>query len=277
MATSPLSRRIQDLEKSLGVTLFERSSHSVALTPFGRRMVPVAEDIVSRFDGLYSKVVSGEPAVFEIGHTSTTPHDLVTAVADAVRDVYPNSRINLVCGRETQLLTSILQASIDLSLMIEPPPDPRFSFLRLRTWHTGVLMHCNHPLAGKNELKLADFTDAPFVLTGSSRAPSITKVREAQLVAAGIHDIYYTDDVLEVMWKVSHQAAYGIDVVEYDAPIRQVSRAFSLCSRLAQGLHQISHTSLVWSVDWAQRNAPFADVLEKVRATALPDISSAAR
>jgi DNA-binding transcriptional LysR family regulator len=46
-----LSRRIRSLEEWLGTPLFERSTHTVALTPAGEMFRPVAEDVLRRIYG----------------------------------------------------------------------------------------------------------------------------------------------------------------------------------------------------------------------------------
>jgi DNA-binding transcriptional LysR family regulator len=46
-----LSRRIRALEEWLGTPLFERSTHTVALTPAGEMFRPVAEDVLRRIYG----------------------------------------------------------------------------------------------------------------------------------------------------------------------------------------------------------------------------------
>src|SRR6266568_3744369 len=43
-----LSRRIKALEEWLGTPLFERSSHTLALTPAGETFRPVAEEVLRR-------------------------------------------------------------------------------------------------------------------------------------------------------------------------------------------------------------------------------------
>lgn len=52
MATSPLSRRIPDLERELGQQPLDRDSHHVALTRAGAALLPMAKDIPGRFDAL---------------------------------------------------------------------------------------------------------------------------------------------------------------------------------------------------------------------------------
>ena len=43
-----LSRRIRSLEEWLGTPLFERSTHTITLTPAGESFRPVAEDVLRR-------------------------------------------------------------------------------------------------------------------------------------------------------------------------------------------------------------------------------------
>ncbi|MGL6234768.1 MAG: LysR family transcriptional regulator [Segniliparus sp.] len=49
-STSPLSRRIRDMEHTLGVKLFLRDTRSVELTFTGSALLPIARDIVEKFD-----------------------------------------------------------------------------------------------------------------------------------------------------------------------------------------------------------------------------------
>jgi DNA-binding transcriptional LysR family regulator len=210
-------------------------------------------------------MTAGEPAVFDIGHTSTTPPDLVADVANGVKQIFPTTDIRLVCARDAQLLSHIFDASIDLGLIVEPPPDPHVGSLRLRTWHAGVLMRWDDPLASSPELKLSDFIDNRFVLTGPGRWPSAMKTVEAQLVAAGIHDFDYTDDFLEIGWQVANRNAFGLGVVER-APITDVYQALGLISRLALGLEVTSHTALVWSTEWAKQDPGFGQVVAALHA-----------
>ena len=45
---SGISEHVADLEKSLGVQLFDRTAHPAVLTPEGRALLPQAEEILSR-------------------------------------------------------------------------------------------------------------------------------------------------------------------------------------------------------------------------------------
>lgn len=56
ISQSILSRHIQELEKELSVTLFERNTHSVILTDAGRLLIKNAADITVKFDAAVSRV-----------------------------------------------------------------------------------------------------------------------------------------------------------------------------------------------------------------------------
>lgn len=52
IAAQPFGRRIQRLERELGIRLFDRSSHHVALTPAGERFLPRAQRVLADLDAL---------------------------------------------------------------------------------------------------------------------------------------------------------------------------------------------------------------------------------
>lgn len=54
MSQPPLSRRIADMEKELGVRLFDRLSKRVTLTTAGQNLLPRARAVVESFDAANS-------------------------------------------------------------------------------------------------------------------------------------------------------------------------------------------------------------------------------
>ena len=85
MATSPLSQRIRDLERELGTVLFERDSHHVQLTESGTALLPIAKDVLRRFDDIpwrLREAISPPRPVFYVG----IPPGLHSALRERLRD-----------------------------------------------------------------------------------------------------------------------------------------------------------------------------------------------
>ncbi|WP_272868808.1 LysR family transcriptional regulator [Mycobacteroides salmoniphilum] len=81
----PLSRRIRDMERLLGVTLFFRDTRRVKLTPEGARLLPAARRVLAQFDELPA-IVSSEPTAsrrsIDYGVPPWLHPDLRTVLAD---------------------------------------------------------------------------------------------------------------------------------------------------------------------------------------------------
>ena len=71
----PFSRQIQILERILGVSLLERSSRAVSLTPSGRAFLPDAKRILGLAESAaltVHRAASGEIGTIALGFTAST-------------------------------------------------------------------------------------------------------------------------------------------------------------------------------------------------------------
>src|SRR5437773_9901928 len=94
MATSPLSRRIQDLERELGVALFVRRHHKFSLTPAGATLLPLAHDLLERFAQL-KRVVNADIRAAVVGIGPDVRPDLRQALLAALAHRHPRLALTL--------------------------------------------------------------------------------------------------------------------------------------------------------------------------------------
>ncbi len=118
-----LSRQIADLERELGVTLFDRTNRSCVLTGEGMRLRQRAEEILSLVEQAESELADGEGALtgtIRIGAGETQAMRLVLQTfADLHRD-HPGVTVELYTGNADAVEERLERGLLDFGLLIEP-------------------------------------------------------------------------------------------------------------------------------------------------------------
>lgn len=117
-----ISSRIAALEASLGVTLMERDSASVRLTPIGTKLLSNAREVLQSMDSFL--LSAGEDHLFEgvlrLGVTEMVVHSFLGDYLTAFKTRFPNVAIDLLVDFSTNLSSALFSRSIDLSLQSGP-------------------------------------------------------------------------------------------------------------------------------------------------------------
>lgn len=125
MTQSPLSRQIQLLERILDVTLLERTSRNVALTPAGRVFLIEARRIVRLAESAQlsaRRVAKGDAGKVAIGFTAVSGYGLIPQIVAAARARLPNIELELREMVTTDQVDALLTGLIDIGF-VRPPID----------------------------------------------------------------------------------------------------------------------------------------------------------
>lgn len=142
-----LSVGIAKLEALLGKPVFNRSNRRVELTPAGARFADHARRIEAEFN-LAERVVTESPAqgLVRIGVLNTLPSAIVADLARAWAK-QDADRVEIIEGRERELLDRLASGRIDLALSIIRPEADRFASEALAREGYALAMADSHPLA----------------------------------------------------------------------------------------------------------------------------------
>lgn len=199
-----LSRQIAQLEKELGVKLFNRGSHSVSLTDDGMILKRRAEEIINIADRTkHDFLCKGEnlEGTICIGSGEFLSTNILTDCIASFRKKYPRVKYEFYSGNAKNIRDNAERGLIDFGLMSEPIDVRKYEFITMpvkEQW--GAFVRKDSPLAKKETLSPQDLTGIPLVSAVSDFAQSnIGKwfgeyVTQTNIIAEG--NLLYNEVVL---------------------------------------------------------------------------------
>jgi DNA-binding transcriptional LysR family regulator len=176
IAQPPLSRRVQQLERELGITLFDRRRRRLQLTTAGQAFLSEARAVLARADAAVDtarRVAQGRSGRVRIGFVeSATASGVLPGAIARLRRERPDVRYEL---RE---LSSLAQADalqrdeIDVGVIYNRPQDARGLAVRSLLLGRCIAAIANaHPLAQQRQPSLRAVAREPIILWGREINP----------------------------------------------------------------------------------------------------------
>ncbi len=194
MTQPPLSRRIQLLERELGVELFDRTHRTVRLTPAGRVFLAEARKILrsSQEATLYvRRAKKGEVGVVTLGFTATAAYSYLERVLAAANAEVPGVDLVLREMATSAQVEEMLAGGIDLGMV--RPPVTGGDIVTLPLWREPLLaaLPSGHPLARrKRNPDVRDFGGEPFIMYSPSEGRYFHDLLVAVFRTARVQPVY---------------------------------------------------------------------------------------
>src|SRR5215211_4602149 len=114
----PLTQRIQDMERELGVELFRRLGHRVELTDAGRAVLKSARETLAQAEGLYEvaqRAACGEYGQIRVGLTITALFfDSIHQALRTFQREHPDLSLDLIYVSSGRALDTLRQRKRDV-------------------------------------------------------------------------------------------------------------------------------------------------------------------
>ena len=173
----PLTRHIQQLEHSIGVMLFERSTRGVALTQAGKIFLEEARKIVSLADQAVNKTKlahQGQLGRLDIGIFGSSTFSVIPTLLIELRKTHPNIIISLQNTTKTQQVEGVREKHLDIGFNRIYPSVPDLVVETVMIEDLYVAVHKDHPLAHRRIIEMKDLVDQPFILFPNNVRPSFS-------------------------------------------------------------------------------------------------------
>jgi DNA-binding transcriptional LysR family regulator len=214
LTTPPLSQRIRELEDDLGVTLFERTSRRVALTPAGERLLVEARDVLrsmDRFDAAAAELAS-VPTTWAVGYCHGSEGGLMRSIR-AFRAERPESVVRADGLTSLLILEGLRTGRLAVGIVRGPVADPdRVASVPLaRVPVDHVAVPPGHRLAALDVVEARDLDGEPVLVVDRADAPTAHDEIEAYCTAMGAHPRWVTHAAIQVE-RVLDQVAVGTGI-----------------------------------------------------------------
>ncbi|MCX4680461.1 LysR family transcriptional regulator [Streptomyces sp. NBC_01433] len=184
MAQPPLSQRIRQLEKELGVQLFRRNTRSVRLTSAGESFLEPVRTVLDDLDTAVRAARSagrGEYGRVTIGFAGASSHETLPQLTRAVRAAHPG--LELVMTGQTYAnvaLSRVADGTLDLGFVRLPVTRPGVAYRVIDEEELLCALPSDHPLAQLETVPIGVLAEESFV---SFPANTGSTVRDAMVEA----------------------------------------------------------------------------------------------
>lgn len=161
------SKAVKKIEEELNIELFDRSTRHVRLTDAGRIVYEQAQkasaslaEIPVLLDDLMN-VITGE---IKIGIPPLIGTLFFPGIARRIQEKYPNVSLQLT-EHGAKLIGQLVETGqVDLGIVVLPADTSAFHVYPFITDEFVLYVHKNHPLAGRNAVRISELKDEQFIL-----------------------------------------------------------------------------------------------------------------
>ena len=186
---SAVTVQIQQLERELGVRLFDRIGKNVSITQYGKNFISYARDIVSAV--ARAQVFASEETELTGMVQVGTLNSLMTAsfsdIVPAFRQRFPHVMMRLHADMVASLKDKLLKNELDLIYTLDSQVlDPQFVKVFEAEEEVVVVTNRDNPLAARESVRLAELVDRPFILM--NRTNAYRDLFDTELARQGLFD-----------------------------------------------------------------------------------------
>ncbi|MFI2410502.1 LysR family transcriptional regulator [Streptomyces sp. NPDC018947] len=177
MAQPPLSQRIRDLERELGVRLFDRTRHRVQLTEAGALLLEHVRPVLAGVDTAREamrRIRPGEAGALRVGVPPDTGALALRTLTAGFARRAPDVLIDLHELTTDEQLARLREGELDAGVVRHPADTVGLESGPVARRELGVVLRADHPAAaGGGAVRLRDLDGTPLVIFPRAMAPRL--------------------------------------------------------------------------------------------------------
>lgn len=161
-----LSGLIKELEQTLGIRVFDRSTRKVSLTDVGRELYPLFAKMIDDLDGALLDIANHtqlKKGVVRIAAPQLMSCTLLPLVIAAYRAAHPDIQVRLVDCAVENVTARVLSGEVDFGIGPEREPSAQVEARVLFEMPFVLVFPQGHPLGERERATWSDLSDYPFI------------------------------------------------------------------------------------------------------------------
>lgn len=242
LSHSAVAQQIRELEAAFGIHLFDRVSGILRATPLCTELCEIGQRIQeAEHDALrvLGRRTGTGAHLLRVGLGNSMPG--IAIIGELVKD-HPSVSVVVQTGSHRNILSALLRREVDVAVLPDLPPDPRFRRAPVLTQEVVAIVAAEHPLARRSAVSLANLVKEPLIFrsAGSSTQKIVDRAlrlaglsAQPRLVADtrdGVYEAVATGIGVGFMWRhgtYRTDAVRKLDVTEMRMPVEEVVFALS--------------------------------------------------
>jgi DNA-binding transcriptional LysR family regulator len=174
VAQPALSRQIQNLEATLGISLFDRAPRRLRLTLEGRELAARLPALFAHLEHLEECTRAarhGGVGHLRLGDAGVATTDVLAPAVRTLRKEWPNLRLTFHQNTSQGFFDDLLNDKIDCAFTLFAPTHGELTSHRLMTLEIGIVLPPLHPLAARKEVSLDVLRNESWIMAPRSANP----------------------------------------------------------------------------------------------------------
>ncbi|WP_313343867.1 LysR family transcriptional regulator [Sedimentibacter sp.] len=168
-----LSYSISQLEKELGVPLFQKEGKKIKLSHYGEHFLSYAEkslDLLYEGKRSLKALVDPETVKVNLGFIYSISSNFIPQMINEFYKEPSNRKIkfNFVQNLSDCLITDLKNGKLDLLIIAKP--DKGLSYVQIFRQKLVLIASKNHPFSSKKNISISELNGVPFVLLNKNSA-----------------------------------------------------------------------------------------------------------
>jgi len=241
----------------------------VWLTAAGQKLVPLAEDLVERFDSLSREMLAMNRKSISIGHQRSTPDYLVKRVQELAETHSNGLPAELTVGHYRDLAEAVRREDLDLTLqfLLDGPVLPELDFAPVQYFDLVIAVSEENRGRFGDTVHPQQLANETILLTSFS--DDVTNQFKTLFLEHGVSTVRNQTDSLELALDVASGNAVALTVDHPAATFTKLLSSYRLSMIPLEGLDVVALTGLVWSKRRVQQDPPLAELTRKLKVESL--------